>query len=264
MNVFTVVVAGSIVGSLAYAAHQGRPVSAQPDGAAVHSSNHEGLVLGQRPKGHAMAALGGGGECTIGEPLNWFTNVHVLPECAVHVWRYSRFDSGVLSDDVDGNGRKDTLAIMRYVNDQDGILGYRVAEDLALTPSSGNADWACCIGTHALFLVSTHFEGSTTSVSLVPVMEGSVLQAAMCQVADCSSLENNSIFPVDLTDMDGDGDLDLVVRLGWWDPTNDNWQYRVVWIENTVKANPPLAADINRDGVVDGKDLAAVLAAWTP
>ena len=54
--------------------------------------------------------------------------------------------------------------------------------------------------------------------------------------------------------MDADGDLDLI----------GSFYDQGFWIENTVKANPPLAADINRDGVVDGKDLASVLAAWTP
>jgi len=68
-----------------------------------------------------------------------------------------------------------------------------------------------------------------------------------------------------LRDMDADGDLDLVARADR-PPTGSPWitERRFFWIENTVKANPPLAADINRDGVVDGKDLASVLAAWTP
>jgi hypothetical protein len=81
-------------------------------------------------------------------------------------------------------------------------------------------------------------------------------------VADCNDASIDEIFQIsDLHDMDGDGDLDLIVEVWSYDGKS---QGPVVWIENTVKANPPLAADINRDGVVDGLDLASVLAAWTP
>jgi len=60
-----------------------------------------------------------------------------------------------------------------------------------------------------------------------------------------------------LLDVDGDGDLDIVLSLV-------GGQGKVVWLENTSVADTNVAADINGDGVVDGKDLAFVLAAWTP
>jgi hypothetical protein len=66
-------------------------------------------------------------------------------------------------------------------------------------------------------------------------------------------------------DMDADGDLDYVCTF---------WVYRFsgtqdilggqLWFENIgyEKAPPPLAADLNRDGAVDGVDLGLLLAAW--
>jgi hypothetical protein len=265
MNTAAIGTTFTILGSLAYAAGQGAAPRPQPAGAVTRSPVHEDVAVSQRHQGTTMAALAGGGEsCTIGEPLNWFTQVHPMPECAIHVWRYSRLNSGTIYEDVDGDGSKDTLSMMRYTIDQDGISGYQAAESLAISSGSNNADWACCIGSHVLFQVRTHVGEGGTSLTLNPVMAGARLEEALCQLIDCTKVVNHNIFPVDLIDMDGDGDLDLVVQLSWENPANYDWQYRVVWIENTAKVNPPLAADINRDGVVDGKDLASVLSAWTP
>jgi hypothetical protein len=59
-------------------------------------------------------------------------------------------------------------------------------------------------------------------------------------------------------DMDEDGDLDLVVF------ATDLYWVRQIWLENIgyEKPAPPLAADINRDGRVDGADLGMVLVSW--
>ena len=90
-----------------------------------------------------------------------------------------------------------------------------------------------CIGTSALLIsyAQTRFPGSTVETTSVG-----------CR------------------DIDSDGDLDAAVLLvidGW---ASSHW----VWLENTgYEANDGLAADLNGDGKVDGKDLAATLAAWT-
>jgi hypothetical protein len=67
-------------------------------------------------------------------------------------------------------------------------------------------------------------------------------------------------------DMDGDGDLDfcafVTIRLN-----NDGlWRQRQVWFENIgfQKPAPSVAADLNRDGKVDGADLGMLLVAWGP
>ena len=60
--------------------------------------------------------------------------------------------------------------------------------------------------------------------------------------------------------MDGDGDLDYLVVLSL------SSGRRQVWFENTgfEKPAPPVAADLNRDGRVDGADLGMLLIAWGP
>jgi hypothetical protein len=64
--------------------------------------------------------------------------------------------------------------------------------------------------------------------------------------------------------MDGDGDLDLVtfIQHGASSPTSEvNCFFENIGYE---KPAPPLAADINRDGRVDGADLGMLLIAWGP
>ena len=61
-------------------------------------------------------------------------------------------------------------------------------------------------------------------------------------------------------DCDHDGDLDLVYLLNATLPDGS----RQIWFENIgyEKPAPPLPADINGDGRVNGADLGLVLAAW--
>lgn len=62
-------------------------------------------------------------------------------------------------------------------------------------------------------------------------------------------------------DMDDDGDLDIVIRF----KNSSGGGVIQGWFENIgyEKPNPPLAADLNQDGTVDGIDLGMLLAAWT-
>jgi hypothetical protein len=67
--------------------------------------------------------------------------------------------------------------------------------------------------------------------------------------------------------MDGDGDLDIccLAQVDTVFESGDGADtYRVIWFENIgyEKSPPPLAADLNRDGNVDGVDLGLLLAAW--
>ncbi len=67
-------------------------------------------------------------------------------------------------------------------------------------------------------------------------------------------------------DMDGDGDRDFCVFVSIRLTNDGYWRQRQVWFENVgyEKPVPPRAADIYRDGRVDGADLGLVLVSWGP
>jgi hypothetical protein len=67
-------------------------------------------------------------------------------------------------------------------------------------------------------------------------------------------------------DMDSDGDLDLILYAADLNPNGGALSTQVLWLENIgyEKPAPPIAADINRDGRVDGADLGLVLVSWGP
>jgi hypothetical protein len=87
-----------------------------------------------------------------------------------------------------------------------------------------------------------------------------------------------SAHPTGWIDADADGDLDLVLiirfekteaqsqgQYGCTYPTTLH-SARTVWLENIgfEKPAPPVAADLNQDGQVDGADLGLLLVAWGP
>jgi hypothetical protein len=63
-----------------------------------------------------------------------------------------------------------------------------------------------------------------------------------------------------LRDVDHDGDLDLVAKVGRL--VSDQFEFGFAWVENTGFHHQRVAADINRDGRVDGADLGLVLVSW--
>jgi hypothetical protein len=91
-------------------------------------------------------------------------------------------------------------------------------------------------------------------------------------------------YPIGWLDCDGDGDLDLTLRAdrlewgygccwpccGFGSPQpQPRWELigtTNFWLENIgfEKPVPPVAADLNRDGQVDGADLGMLLFAWGP
>jgi hypothetical protein len=230
--------------------------------------------------------VGGEGECVIGEPLNWFTTVHVLPPCAGGTFYNTWSEFG--AQDVDGDGRNDHLVLIHRVSppqpDTDctcsqcfclefggNIYNFNTYAIVGgLINGTGNTVPFPFSSEVGVYRYSLSRSGSATTVTYECVLSGTVLNAAVCAVAPCNTPNFNcSISPKQFHDWDGDGDLDLVAELYWYvydSQTASKTSYGLVMIvvENTVKSDPPLAADINGDGIVDGKDLASVLSAWTP
>jgi hypothetical protein len=275
MNTAAIGTTFTILGSLAYAAGQGAAPRPQPAGAVTRSPVHEDVAVSQRHQDTTMAALAGGGEsCTIGEPLNWFTQVHPLHDCGELIWggfsmtNTSDVVSGTESVDADGDGVTDRLVLLGdWLIGGNTTLGrsWAVTYGEAATGIQDDGFQPPLLGEHALFKVVHSLTGGVVTTTLHPVLSRSVVLQALCAVTTpCDgSIHYAQFTPSDFTDMDGDGDLDLILAITLRTPKYEYFTYRV-WIENTVKAGSPLAADINRDGVVDGKDLASVLAAWTP
>lgn len=104
-------------------------------------------------------------------------------------------------------------------------------------------------------------ELSGTYESLVTVLNANGIAAPF--MAQYPGTTQASISSLGLRDMDGDGDLDLVVLIDRFSGNGGFEQLRG-WFQNTgyEKAPPPLAADLNKDGNIDGIDLGLLLAAW--
>jgi hypothetical protein len=234
MNTAAIVSTFTILGSLAYAAGQGTAVRPQPVGAITRSPVHEDGAVSQRHQGTTMAALAGGdGSCTIGEPLNWFTTPRPLPECfTIRSMHYKD------AEDINRDGDADFI---------------EYAGGVALSVA-GSAQASECVA----HITRTEWNGQELVLTRHCVASSESVAAYAAQRFPGQTV--STYYDSGLRDIDGDGDLDLVLHL-----EVEPYALYYVWLENTgYEANNGVAADINRDGVVDGKDLASVLAAWTP
>ena len=249
MKAPAIIASVTIACSLGFAAGQGRPVMPQQDMATPPIPPKDSMTPDGSGSDGGVAADGGASQCVIGEPLNWFTIAHVFtPEsgCARAAWSGATlFTSGRWSGDANADEIRDDLIWVHPVTyNQNSNFGSGYCIDQF--PSSFDGAVLC----------KAEYSANKGDVSLTlrPLLNLALLRNAAAQLDPPATPA--CFLPMDITDMDGDGDLDLVFRISAWTP--------LIWIENTSVANPPLAADVNRDGVVDGKDLASVLAAWTP
>ena len=121
------------------------------------------------------------------------------------------------------------------------------------------------LGGVVLSRTTTEVLASETVVWRNSVLSAGNLESVLEELCGCN-ITNADLFASGWRDCDHDGNLDLVVTATYrvWG-VSGSFAFQV-WYENVgFEADPPpVAADINQDGVVDGKDLAAVLSAWTP
>lgn len=198
---------------------------------AVELTDHAtGKRRGDAPIRRKMAGYPLG--CVDERKLNWVTTVQPLPEC----FYYDMHDEED-AEDWNGDGRVDFV---------DGIRG------VPLTLSGAPAAPECIA-----VVTLTQWDGTAVSITKSCIADSEGLIAHVVQRFPGRSVVTGS---AGWRDLDSDGDLDYVVQLVIDDYVEEAW----AWLENTgYEANDGLAADLNGDGAVDGKDLTALLAAWT-
>jgi hypothetical protein len=216
----------TVVGSIAYAAGSqgtaGKQPPLMPSGSQAHSMQEE------MPQARMQMA----GGCTQGADKNWFTAVHPLPECPDCY--YDNGASGGSYSDLNGDGVQEFLRFPSCTINQVVVSGQAVSGCFAeLEEISGSVD-ACVI---------------TRSCVADREMIGNFIKLMYPNTVDawCGFSYR---------------DLDLLINIAL-QPQGTTYN-KFAWLENTgfEKSPPPLAADLNRDGAVDGVDLGLLLAAW--
>jgi hypothetical protein len=251
MKTAAAITALAVVGSIAYAAGQGAPRSESQRRDLVSPETQE--VRKDQSDSEPLGLLTAS-DCSFGDRLDWFSNVHYIPNCNGALWK------GPLRQrppvDLDGDGTTDLVVQMRQLYESNV---YEITDWMTnWFDSSGGGN--CCIAQDILFLCEISVVGEITTVSYRPVLGAGAIGAAH-SLLPAGWVERDVSF-VATHDVDRDGDPDLIMRLGCveipaWVPRE-----AFFWVENTASHNPPLAADLNRDGSVDGVDLGLLLAAW--
>jgi hypothetical protein len=179
--------------------------------------------------------VGANGGCVDGPDLDWFTTPRPLPACfTIRSMHYKD------AEDINRDGEAEFID---YVG---GVV-------LSI---AGTAQPGGCVA----YITQTHWDGEEVVLTRHCVASSESVAAYTAQRFPNQTV--TTYFDSGLRDIDKDGDLDLVLMLDMEAPPHYPYY---VWLENTgYEASNGLAADINRDGVVDGKDLASVLSAWTP
>lgn len=230
----------TVAGSIAFAAGQqsgGKQSPAMPSGAQAHSMQEE------MPEARMAQSSGGqSGNC---EPPfeSWFSPV--LREISYDCRPFSRAPFGCA--DVNGDDIADY-----FVSEGAGDMGIVTAGQ----PQRIYPNWLLHSRLDGVGSASFH-----THVSVFPNTDapGIVLKSMFPSLQSATSRNRG------WRDCDGDGDLDLVVDIDLYF-FGDTQQLIPFWFENIgyEKPVPPIAADINGDGRVDGADLGLLLVAWGP
>jgi hypothetical protein len=264
MKTAAIIASLTVVGSLAFAAGKEgvKPVDPevpQAEGTLASANGSESM--------QALAA----DQCAIGEPLNWFTKAYRLPPCFAQRWSQSSLlERGQVVADIDRDGKDDHLIPMHFRDNGNGCVPTHT-DQWEWGSEVGN----CGFGWDYPFLwkPATSRVGGTVTLTLQPVLSNTSVNTALVVgdledgTFDYSYYTVSSLRLMDLFDLDGDGDLDVIVYMVAYAHPNEGGQppedwTGLFWLENNAIPNPPLAADLNHDGNVDGVDLGLLLAAW--
>ena len=239
----------TVAGSIAFAAGQqsgGRQSSVMPRGAEAHSMQEE------MPQPIAHAQILGGGCQT--EPQAWFNPIpRRLVVCIGGDQKPSqigKYTLGVADVNADGvNEFFDTAYFGSWDNDGYPETGVMVAS------------FSQPIGGTILYRSTTEVQPSSTVVWRNSVLEGTAAMGDQIRqlIGAGSSLQEIAVRAKGWRDIDFDGDLDLVAEASFFSYGGVD-----IWFENTgyEASQPPLAADLNNDGIVDGADLGILLSVW--
>lgn len=228
MKTPAIISALTVVGSIAFAAGQSQTVRVMPD--------EEKPLEGEMPPMMAMGA----GSCDYGAlpQDNWFSPVLRPITMCPGSDQASYWSREVASrTDVNGDGSVEFFWVVTGSN--------------IFAPS--NLDTVLMRQTYEVV-------GGVTYERWVSCLRRQVAADALRQTYP--QVTYGTIGSVVWRDMDADGDADLVVR---FQSGGGNGVPLSGWFENIgyEKPDPPLAADINQDGAVNGDDLGLLLAAWT-
>jgi hypothetical protein len=245
----------TVVGSIAYAAGSqgvaGKQPPMMPSGAQAHSMQEEMLPSVQMLQGS-------GTDCPTGEPLHWFLQTPHIVECSSPSGTVLGAIGGGAVD-VNGDGRLEFYGRLPVGNPDVVINGAPSGTSFYLWVNRVDAATQMPQPIRdTIELIQPTF-GSWVLKNFPTATNASV------QLADTDdSFVGNKV--AGWRDMDGDGDLDYLVRLSVQLPTPPTTRYHQIWFENTgyEKPAPAIAADLNHDGKVDGADMGLLLYAWGP
>ncbi len=104
---------------------------------------------------------------------------------------------------------------------------------------------------------------STLLVHTILLRSSEALALALRAMEPSVNMTDSTVQPYGWRDMDRDGDQDLVCVFRYWGFGGGTGTRMDIWFENIgFEQSPPLAADLNNDGIVDGADLGILLSVW--
>jgi len=244
----------TVVGSLAYAAGSqgtaGKQLPVMPSGSQAHSMQEDMTQVIP----HAQI-LGGGCQT---EPQEWFNPVPRRLQVCVGGTNGVPNQIGKLplgAADVNADGVNEYFDTA-YANSWD----YEGSVEIGIFVAS----WSQPIGGTILYRSTTEIQPSQTVVWRNSVLEGTAAMGDQIRQMVGANLREIFVRAKGWRDIDFDGDLDLIAEVHY-EVAGASGDFGLdIWFENIgyEVSQPPLAADINRDGRVDGADLGLVLVSW--